>query len=374
MRSQHRGKVLPPLALVSIYTTCYLFTCILWLTGLYLLTLVLQGWSHLEEPLITQVKVEPKLPGALPMPEPVLLVGTSGEGAPGDQAPAASEEVQPAPTPTPEVSTLLTLFYRYLALAQYSAETLLTPILPCEELGLILSFVHRSPALKHRKQWGGVAGGQARAPGGRGGGKGGGGATTSFPGERSKYPLCIPCYCFSHTVQCGVEATPTSPYGEVPPSILPVSLQIGILTYSEWLPEEMGWQVKEEVEDVIVLEGGDKEDAEGVGRDAQQGGEVHPSGGTDSSLAAAAPTLEVQHAMRHAVQVSKGRALPSKTTIIAPNPALLSPPPQPASSLPGPGPIWGFDSGGEAGCGCCLLEGKRWSSASVPLPLPLQAS
>ena len=88
---------------------------------------------------------------------------------------------------------------------------------------------------------------------------------------------------------------------------------------------------------MIVLEGGDEEDAEGVGRDAQQGGEVHPSGDTDSSFAAAAPTLEVQHAIRHAVQVSQGRALPSKTTIIAPNPALLSPPPQPASSLLGPG-------------------------------------
>ena len=88
---------------------------------------------------------------------------------------------------------------------------------------------------------------------------------------------------------------------------------------------------------MIILEGGDdEEDAEGVGRDAQQGGEVHPSGGTDSSLAAAAPTLEVQHAIRHAVQVSQGRALPSKTTIIAPNPALLSPPPQAASSLLGP--------------------------------------
>ena len=90
---------------------------------------------------------------------------------------------------------------------------------------------------------------------------------------------------------------------------------------------------------MIILEGGDdEEDAEGVGRDAQQGGEVHPSGGTDSSLTAAAPTLEVQHVIRHAVQVSQGRALPSKTTIIAPNPALLSPPPQAASSLPGPGP------------------------------------
>ena len=75
-----------------------------------------------------------------------------------------------------------------------------------------------------------------------------------------------------------------------------------------------------------------------MGRDAQQGGEVHPSGGTDTSLAAAVPTLEVQHAIRHAVQVSQGRALPSKTTIIAPNPALLTPPPQQAPSLRDPGP------------------------------------
>ena len=96
-------------------------------------------------------------------------------------------------------------------------------------------------------------------------------------------------------------------------------MQIGILTYSEWLPEAMGKQAKEEVteEEVVVLEG-DEKDVEGVGREAQQGGEVHPSGGTDSSLAAAAPTLEVQHAIRHAVQVSQGRALPSKITIIAP--------------------------------------------------------
>ena len=28
MRSQHQGRVLPPLAPVSIYTNCYLFTCI----------------------------------------------------------------------------------------------------------------------------------------------------------------------------------------------------------------------------------------------------------------------------------------------------------------------------------------------------------
>ena len=104
MRSQHRGKVLPPLVPVSIYTTCYLFTCILWLTGRYLLTLVLQGWSHLEEPLITQVKAEPKLPGALPTPEPVFLVGTSGEGAPGDLSPAIHEDMEPVSNP--EVSTL----------------------------------------------------------------------------------------------------------------------------------------------------------------------------------------------------------------------------------------------------------------------------
>ena len=98
-------------------------------------------------------------------------------------------------------------------------------------------------------------------------------------------------------------------------------------------------RAKEEVteEEVVVLEG-DDEDVEGVGRDAEQGGEVHPSGGTDTFLAAAAPTLEVQHAIRHAGQVSQGKVLPSKTTIIAPNPALLSPPPQQASSLPGPGP------------------------------------
>ena len=66
----------------------------------------------------------------------------------------------------------------------------------------------------------------------------------------------------------------------------------------------MGQKAKEEVEEVIILGGDDEEDVEGVGREAQQGGEVHPSGGTDSSLVAATPTLEVQHAIRHAVQVS----------------------------------------------------------------------
>ena len=108
MRSQHQGKVLPPLAPVSFYTNCYLCTCILFLAGLYLLTLVLQGWSHLEEP-THPIKVEPQWPGALPMPDRVLPVGTTGEGAPGHQPSTAkvSEEVKPAPTPTPQVSNLL---------------------------------------------------------------------------------------------------------------------------------------------------------------------------------------------------------------------------------------------------------------------------
>ena len=98
----------------------------------------------------------------------------------------------------------------------------------------------------------------------------------------------------------------------------------------------MGWKAKEEVEEegveVIVI---GEENVEGVGRETQQGGEVHPSGGTVSSFAGAAPTLEVQHAIQHAVDVSEGRALPANTTIIAP----LAPPPQATSSLPGPGPL-----------------------------------
>ena len=75
------------------------------------------------------------LPVALPTSEPVPTVGTSGEGAPGDQPPATSEEVQPAPAPNPEVSTLQHYYTGTLPPAQYSAEILLTPILPCEELG-----------------------------------------------------------------------------------------------------------------------------------------------------------------------------------------------------------------------------------------------
>ena len=59
--------------------------------------------------------------------------------------------------------------------------------------------------------------------------------------------------------------------------------------FSDWLPEAMGKQAKEEVmEEVVVVLEGDEEDVEGEGREAEQGGEVHPSGGTDTSLAAAA--------------------------------------------------------------------------------------
>ena len=158
MRSQHRGKVLPPLAPVSFYTNCYLCTCILMLAGLYLLTLVLQGWSHLEEP-TRPIKVEPQWLGALPTLEPMFPVGTTGKGAPGHQPPTAgvSEEVQLAPAPTPQVSTLL-LVAGTLPVHSTVVKALLAPTLPCKELGLIFSFVHRPTALKHRKQRGGVGG------------------------------------------------------------------------------------------------------------------------------------------------------------------------------------------------------------------------
>ena len=140
--------------------------------------------------------------------------------------------------------------------------------------------------------------------------------------------------------------------------------------------------MKEDVveEDVIVLEGIAADD-EGVGRDAQQGGEVHPSGGTDTSLAAAAPTLEVQHAIRHAVQVSQGKALSSETTIIAPIPALLTPPPQQAPSLPGPGPSGALTPGmrqaiaaacEKVRCGavplCCSSHHSKSAHPQLPSP------
>ena len=161
-------------------------------------------------------------------------------------------------------------------------------------------------------------------------------------------PFSMLCYCFFHTVQCGVRVTLLHLVRGGTLLTITVLLQIRILTYEEWMPEVMRWKVKEEVEEeemeVIVVGG---EDVEGVGRETQQGGEVHPSGGTDSSLAGVAPTLEVQHAFQHAVDISQGRALPANTTIIAP----LAPPPQATSSLlpPRSRPIWGLDSGSEEG-------------------------
>ena len=118
---------------------------------------------------------------------------------------------------------------------------------------------------------------------------------------------------------------------------------------------------------------GDEEDDEGVGREAQQGGEVHPSGGTDSSLAAAAPTLEAQHAIRHAVRVSQGRALPSNTTIIAPNPSLLSQPPQASSSLLGPGPSGALTLGVRRAIAVACKQAKGGAVPSHHFPSPLQA-
>ena len=68
--------------------------------------------------------------------------------------------------------------------------------------------------------------------------------------------------------------------------------------YAEWVLEVMGQKVKEEVgEKVEVIILGVDEDDEGVGREAQQGSEVHPSGGTDFSLAEAASTLDIQNAI-----------------------------------------------------------------------------
>ena len=132
----------------------------------------------------------------------------------------------------------------------------------------------------------------------------------------------------------------------------------------------MGWKAKEEVEveevEVIVI---GEEDVEGVGREAQQGGEVHPSGATDSSFAGAAPTLEVQHAIKHAVDVSQGRALPANTTIIAP----LAPPPQATSSLPGPGPSGALTPRVRKAIVQACEKAKSGAVAFAPLPSLLQA-
>ena len=212
---------------------------------------------------------------------------------------------------------------------------MLTPTWPCKELGLIPAFVHRPTALKHQRV------GEQQA--------------TAEEEEAEKEEEVLPpptqerevstnltYFVIVSPTRYSVELKLHQLYfmGRYLSLTLLVSLQIGMLTYAEWVLEAMGRQVVkkevEEEEEIVVVRG--EEDDEGVGREAQQGGEVHPSGGTDSSFAEAVPTLEVQQAIRHAVRVSQGRALPSKTTIIAPNPALLSPPPQESSSLLGLGP------------------------------------
>ena len=113
--------------------------------------------------------------------------------------------------------------------------------------------------------------------------------------------------------------------------------------WMEWASEAMrGGSRKKEVEagtaeDYIVL--GDEEVGdEGVGRAAEQGGDGHPTRGPSIPLLSAASTPEVQQAIQHAVDITAGKALPANTTIIAPNPALHSPPPQLPPPLQGPGP------------------------------------
>ena len=169
-------------------------------------------------------------------------------------------------------------------------------------------------------------------------------------------PFSMLCYCFFHTVQCGVRVILLHLVRGVPSSPLLFSLQVRVITFDSWVLEEMGWEAKEEVEVIVVGE----EDVEGVGRETQQGGEVHPSGGTDSFFAGAAPTLEVQHAIQHAVDISQGRALPANTTVIAP----LAPPTQAASSLLGPGPSGALTLGVRKAIAQACEEAK---SEAVPL-------
>ena len=90
--------------------------------------------------------------------------------------------------------------------------------------------------------------------------------------------------------------------------------------------------------EVIILD----EDDEGVGRGTRVGGGVHPAGGTATPHTLVAPAPEVQHAIQHAHDISEGRALPTNTLHIAPNPNWLSPPPQVAPPLPGLAPHWGL--------------------------------
>ena len=104
---------------------------------------------------------------------------------------------------------------------------------------------------------------------------------------------------------------------------------------------------------------------------------MHPSGGTDSFFAGAAPTLEVQCAIQHAVDISQGRALPANTTIIAP----LAPPPQATSSLLGPGPSGALTPGvRKAIAQACekaksgVVPSRRSPRSSRPAPHPTPQS
>ena len=153
MRSQHQGKVLPPLAPVNFYTNCYLFTCIFMVdrsvpphscfTGL-----VPSGGATGENR--AQVTRSPPHVGACASGRDIRGGGSWWPTPCRQWGGAACSHSHPKSDYT------LTLFCRYLAPAQYSAETMLTPTLPCEELGLIISFVHRSSALEHRsgRWWG----------------------------------------------------------------------------------------------------------------------------------------------------------------------------------------------------------------------------
>ena len=106
MQSHHWGKVLPPLAPVSIYTNCYLFTCI-FVVGKSVpphscfAGLVSSGGATSQGQGRAHVARSPPHIGACANSRDII-----GEGAPGDQPPATSEEVQTAPTPNPKVSTL----------------------------------------------------------------------------------------------------------------------------------------------------------------------------------------------------------------------------------------------------------------------------
>ena len=101
MRSQHWGKVLPSLAPLSIYTNCYLFTCIFMVDRSVpphscFAGLVSSGGAACQNQSGAHVARSP----------PHIRACTNSRGgAPGDQPPATHEEVEPAVTPNPEVST-----------------------------------------------------------------------------------------------------------------------------------------------------------------------------------------------------------------------------------------------------------------------------